>query len=246
MKRLLFAGVVLATYWSVPALSADMPTKAPVYKAPVAALWEWTGCYVGVEGGGNWGRTRNYDTSPGFIGLTVTNPYDLSGGLAGGTVGCNYQIGKWVIGAEGDVSWTNKNGIANEIPPFNTTATIAVKERWIATARGRLGYKLGAQDQFLLYVTGGAAFADVTATTCVPGLFCTPASNTMSGWTVGGGGEWAIWPPTPSAHNWLSLKVEYLYVDLGSKNFLFDPTLTTNKNISVIDHLVRVGVNLHF
>jgi outer membrane immunogenic protein len=151
-----------------------------------------------------------------------------------------------VIGAEGDVSWTNKSGIANEIPPFNTTATIAVKERWIDTVRGRLGYKFGAQDQFLLYVTGGGAFVGVTATTCVPGVFCASASNTMAGWTVGGGGEWAIWPATPSPHNWLSLKIEYLYVDLGSKDFLFNTTLTTNKNVSVVDHLVRVGVNLHF
>jgi outer membrane immunogenic protein len=246
MKRLLFAGVALAMYWSAPALAADMPTKAPMYKAPVAALWEWTGCYVGVEGGGNWGRTRNYDITAPFVGIPVTNPYDLSGGLAGGTVGCNYQIGKWVIGAEGDVSWTNKSGIANEIPPFNTTATIAVKERWIDTVRGRLGYKFGAQDQFLLYVTGGGAFVGVTATTCVPGVFCASASNTMAGWTVGGGGEWAIWPATPSPHNWLSLKIEYLYVDLGSKDFLFNTTLTTNKNVSVVDHLVRVGVNLHF
>jgi opacity protein-like surface antigen len=61
-----------------------------------------------------------------------------------------------------------------------------------------------------------------------------------------GGAEWAIWPAMPVPHNWVSLKVEYLYVDLQSKDFLFDPTLTTSKNVSVVDHIVRAGLNWHF
>jgi len=243
MKRLLVAGAALAANWIVPALAADMPLKAPVL--PVA-LWEWTGCYIGAEGGANWGRTHNVDITTGFVGLTVTDPFNLNGGLFGGTIGCNYQVGKWVFGVEGDISWTNKHGIANEIPPFDTTATIEVKEHWIGTARGRLGYKFGAQDQFLLYVTGGGAFARVEGITCLPTVFCASVQNTMSGFTVGGGGEWAIFPGMPVPHGWWSVKVEYLYVDLGSKDFLFDPTLTTSKNISVIDHIVRAGINFHF
>jgi len=245
MKRLFLSCAVLAAQWIGPAFAADMPVKAPV-KAPIAVLWEWTGCYIGVEGGGNWGRTRNQDITAPFNGIAVTNPFNLSGGLAGGTVGCNYQTGKWVIGLEGDISWTNKDGIANEIPPFNTTATIEVQERWIDTVRGRIGHKFGERDQFLLYVTGGVASASVISTTCLPGVFCTSASNTMTGWTAGGGWEWAIFPAMPAPHNWVSLKIEYLYVDLGSKDFLLDPTLTTSKNISVVDHILRAGLNWHF
>jgi outer membrane immunogenic protein len=246
MKRLLFAGVALATYWSVPALAADLPVKAPVYKAPVAALWEWTGCYIGVEGGANWGRTNNYDITAPFVGLAVTNPYDLRGALAGGTLGCNYQTGKFVFGIEGDASWTNKDGVANEIAPFNTAATLGVRERWIDTLRGRLGYKLGDRDQFLLYVTGGGAAARVEGSTC--NVVCYTVTNTMTGWTVGGGGEWAIFPSAPVPHGWLSVKVEYLYVNLGRKDFMFDPTVPglTSKNIAVIDHIARAGLNWHF
>src|SRR5690349_2198485 len=70
-----------------------------------------SGCYIGIEGGGNWGRTRNHDITAPFVGVPVTNPFDLSGGLAGGTIGCNYQIAKWVIGIEDDFSWTNKDGV---------------------------------------------------------------------------------------------------------------------------------------
>jgi outer membrane immunogenic protein len=246
MKRLLLAGAALAANWIVPAFAADMPVKAPVYKAPVAALWEWTGCYIGIEGGGNWGRTHNHDITAPFDGLAVTNPYDLNGGLAGGTVGCNYQFDKWVIGLEGDVSWTDKKGVANEIPPFNTASTFGVRERWIDTLRGRFGRKFGDHDQFLLYVTGGGAAARVQAATC--GAVCFTVSNTMTGWTLGGGGEWAIFPAAPVPHGWLSVKVEYLYVDLGSKDFNFDPTIPglTAKNIAVIDHIGRVGLNWHF
>jgi outer membrane immunogenic protein len=243
MKRLLSLGVALAAAWIVPALAADLPVKTPVLPF---AYWEWTGCYIGAQGGGNWGRAHNNDITFPFIGVPVTNPSNLSGGLAGGTVGCSYQSWKWVFGIEADASWTNKSGIANEIPPFNTAATFGVKERWIDTLRGRLGFKFGAQDQFLLYVTGGAAAAGVTATTCLPGVFCTSASNTMTGWTAGGGGEWAVFPSMPVPHGWVSVKVEYLYVDLGSKDFSLDPTLTTSKNVSVIDHIVRAGVNWHF
>lgn len=237
MKKLLL-GTAMSLATLGGASAADMYVKAP-------AVWHWTGCYIGVEGGGNWGRTTNHDISPGFVGDPVTNPFNLSGGLAGGTVGCNYQTGKWVLGIEEDLSWTNKNGVANEIAPFNAAATFAVQERWIDTLRGRLGHKFGAHDELLLYVTGGAAFANVNAGTCTP-TPCSSASNTMSGWTVGAGAEWAIFPSTPVPHNWVSLKVEYLYADLGSHDFNLDPTVTTSKNISVIDQIVRAGLNWHF
>jgi outer membrane immunogenic protein len=243
MRKLLVAAAALAAT-SLGAQAADMPVKAPI-RAP-APLWEWTGCYIGIEGGGNWGRTSNIDITAPFVGIPVTNAYNLSGGLVGGTGGCNYQIQQWVIGIEGDVSWTNKSGVNNEIAPFNTTATFAVDERWFDTLRGRIGMKFGASNSFLLYATAGGAFASVRATTCLPGVFCTSTTNTMTGWTAGGGAEWAFLPAVPTPHNWWSLKVEYLYADLGSKDFNQDPTLTTSKKISLIDHILRAGLNWHF
>jgi outer membrane immunogenic protein len=246
MKKILFAGIALAAFCSAPAFAADLPVKAPAPAPAPAQLWEWNGCYIGIAGGGAWGRTHNYDTSPGLVGLTVTNPYNLSGAIVGGTVGCNYQIQQWVLGIEDDFSWTNKREIANEIPPFDITATFAVKERWLDTLRGRVGHKFGAQNQYLLYLTGGAAFAGTTATTCVPGVFCDSVSNTRVGWTVGGGLEVAIFPSVPVPHNWWSVKVEYLYVDFGSKDYNFNPTLTTNKNVSLNDQIVRAGLNWRF
>ena len=243
MKKLVL-GAALAAFYTLPALAADLPVKAPML-APIAH-WNWTGCYLGIEGGANWGRSHNFDTTAPFVGIAVTDPFDLRGVLAGGTVGCNYQWeANWVIGIENDFSWTNKKGSANEIAPFDPTATVEVKEHWIDTLRVRLGHTFGAQDQFLLYVTGGVAFADIEAVTCVPAVFCDSASAVHTGWTVGAGGEWAIFPSVPTPHNWWSVKAEYLYVDLGSKDHNFNPALTTSKNISVIDHIVRVGLNWH-
>jgi outer membrane immunogenic protein len=115
-----------------------------------------------------------------------------------------------------------------------------VREHWIATLRGRLGYKFGAQDQFMLYVTGGGAAARVELETCLPGVFCTSTSNTMNGWTVGAGGEWAIFPSTPVPHGWLSFKVEYLYVDLGRGGAIAGSDAKFQTNI------VRAGLNYRF
>jgi outer membrane immunogenic protein len=99
--------------------------------------------------------------------------------------------------------------------------------------RGRLGY---AADRFMPYVTGGAAFGDIRAST--PGFSQASANN--AGWTLGGGLEAAL------VGNWTA-KVEYLYVDLGSFNCGLNcgAGLTTD-NVSFHANLLRGGVNYKF
>jgi outer membrane immunogenic protein len=221
----------------------------PVYKAPpapVAAPYSWTGCYIGAEGGGGWGHARwkaLTAADPADVGLTLTE-MNLSGGLAGGTIGCNYQFaGSWVVGIENDISWTNIKGDAFDIPPFNTNVLNTVEQKWLDTLRGRIGY---AWDRVYLYATGGAAFGRVTAT-----AFDTGGSNasvsedhTHIGWTAGAGVEWAFYD------RW-SVKVEYLHVDLGSKDYFVPPQVVNgftfqSREISVHDDIVRAGVNYKF
>src|SRR5262249_11277440 len=84
-----------------------MPAKAPL---PVPVIFSWTGCYIGVEGGGQRGKSEQIAQSGVNSGQTITGSFDLSGGIAGGTVGCNVQMSNFVIGVENDFSWTNKNG----------------------------------------------------------------------------------------------------------------------------------------
>src|SRR5450432_2415608 len=145
MKKIVvvFAAVLGSGVGLGHAADLRMPVKAPLAAVPV---FSWTGCYVGVEGGGNWGRSQHTQDDP-FVaaaatvfGLNQTNGINLSGGIAGGTIGCNYQAGNFVFGLEDDFSWTNKRGTANLIPPFVIADTATTSESWLGTFRGRAGY----------------------------------------------------------------------------------------------------------
>ena len=155
MKRLFLACVGVAALTGAAA-AADLyrPAPAPYYKAPAyVPAYTWSGFYLGVNGGGGWGRSA-WDSTDGF---------DTSGGLVGGTIGYNYQIGQAVVGIEGDIDWADINGTTTAGPFCHSAARPAT--HWLSTVRGRLGY---AADRFMPYITGGAAFGDIHATT--PGL----------------------------------------------------------------------------
>ena len=180
MKRLIRASLVaLAAASTVTVANAAdlarrhaMPTKAPAYTAP----YNWTGFYLGINGGGGWGNSS-------FSGAFPTGSFNTTGGLAGGTVGYNWQTGPVVFGLEGDIDWSDIRGSA---PCVATTCT--TRNDWLGTARGRIGY---AFDRFLPYVTGGAAFGNVKST--ITGVGST--DNSKAGWTLGGGVEAAIAGP---------------------------------------------------
>ena len=218
MKKLLLAGVGLLALGVASASAADiqrrqaMPAKAPAYSPP--PLYNWTGLYIGINGGGGWGRTD-------FSAPLASGSFNTSGALVGGTLGYNYQMGQIVFGLEGDMDWSNLRG-------SGTCAGIScsVRNNWLGTARGRIGYAI---DRFLPYVTGGAAFGNIK--TSVAGLG--DASETKTGWTVGGGLEAAIAGP------WTA-KVEYLHVDLGRGASILGSDAKFNADI------VRAGLNYRF
>jgi outer membrane immunogenic protein len=226
MKRVVLAGIgALAVVTMMgPANAADiarrqaMPTKAPIYMAPA---YNWTGFYIGINGGGVWGKS---DWSNAF----GTADAKTSGGLAGGTIGYNYQIGQAVLGVEGDMDWSNIKG--NTITGICTGGTCETKNSWLSTARGRLGY---AYDRWLPFVTGGAAFGDIKATPVGLGS----ETSTRTGWTAGGGLEAAINGP------W-TVKVEYLYVDLGKADC--NTACGTPTDVDFKAHVVRAGLNYRF
>jgi outer membrane immunogenic protein len=221
MKRVFLALVGLAALTGTAA-AADLPRPAPApyYKAPVEVqVYNWTGFYIGINGGGGFGRSQWDSTGSSF---------DISGGLVGGTVGYNYQFGQAVVGVEGDIDWADINGTTNTACPFGCKTT----DNWLSTVRGRLGY---AADRFMPFITGGAAFGDIRAST--PGF--AGASNTEAGWTVGAGLEFAI------AGNWTA-KAEYLYVDLGKFNCGISCGAAATDNVSFTTNLVRAGVNYRF
>jgi len=221
MKRLCLALIGLMALAGTAA-AADMARPAPVpyYKAPPVLPYNWTGFYVGLNGGGAFGGS-SWD---------LTGSRNISGGLVGGTVGYNYQWGQAVFGVEGDIDWADINGTA-------TVATCPLgcktSDTWLSTVRGRLGY---AADRFMPFVTGGLALGDIRAST--PGMATT--STTSAGWTLGGGLEAALSP------NW-TVKAEYLYIDLGKFNCGLNcgGGLVTD-NVSFHTNILRAGVNYKF
>lgn len=225
--RMTVATALLATIVTTASHGTDIarPTpynKAPAYHPAYVAPFTWQGFYMGFNGGYGFG-----DSTLSAGGLSNTVHPD--GGLAGAGFGYNFQAGNIVFGLEGDndYSWMkDTNGVTAPCP------TCSVRNYYIATARGRLGY---SWDRWLAYITGGAAFGDISVST----PFGTTQIADKVGWTVGGGIEYAL----PATH-W-STKVEYLYTDFGSMTcdaahcgIPTDVDLKTN--------VVRVGVNYRF
>ncbi len=215
MKQFLLASVGLVVVGTVAASAADIPRRAPAPPPVVAApVYSWTGAYIGINGGYGWGESR-------FSAPFNTGSFDLSGGLVGGTLGYNYQVGQAVFGAEGDIDWS---GIKGSTLCGGTTCE--TRNNWLSTVRGRLGYSF---DRFMPYVTGGLAIGDIENNIAGIG----GARDTKAGWTVGGGIEAALDGP------WTA-KIEYLYVDLGSGGTVF------GSDAEFKSHIVRGGVNYRF
>ena len=241
MRRLWVAITICSSLTAVAAaLAADLP-PAPAYKAPpVPRSYSWTGCYAGIAGGGAWGTSNHTAESGPFTGQTITGDFNISGGLVGGTIGCNYQAGNWVFGVEDDLSWVDKKGSGHDLAPFNLNAVSTTREKWLDTARGRLGF---TWDRTLIYATGGLAVDGASVNIC--GLAgCVSDSRTVTGWTAGAGLEYAFW------NDW-SFKVEYLYADFGSPRFINTPvrlgagTILT-RDVHLNDNIVRAGLNYRF
>jgi outer membrane immunogenic protein len=228
------AAVLLAT----GAQAADLGRR-PVYKAapPPVSVWSWTGVYVGANVGAVRGRSTIDNGPPGINGLWLPGPSSNNGtGFIGGLqAGYNWQISQAVIGIEGDISWSSLSRSTTVL----TTGPDIYSSRltWLGTIRGRLGW---AFDRVLVYGTGGVAFANLSNQyTSLGGiLFTATPESSRTGWTAGGGIEYA-W-----TDHW-TVKAEYLHVDLSSKN-----ALSTAGSYAFVfkDRLDigRVGINYKF
>lgn len=240
MKKIVLGGVGAALISIAPANAADM--GRPVYKAPPPAVmpFSWTGCYIGANLGGGWGRETA--SAPALApGVSVTG--DTSGVIGGGQIGCNYQFApNWVIGIEGDGEASSIRGDTTATV-LGITGTAHAQTDWITSVTGRIGW---AADRWLIYAKGGAAWAGDKYSADVP-IFAEhiETSVTRPGWTVGGGVEWAFW------QNW-SAKVEYDFYDFGTRNVTFGgtifgvPEVVPGINIKETISTVKFGVNYRF
>jgi outer membrane immunogenic protein len=151
-----------------------------------------------------------------------------------------------VVGVEGDfqgASQKDSSCIGACGGGGGTVITSTQKVEWFATARGRFGY---TGSPWLIYVTGGAAWANVHNDLAVtsPIIEAEGSANfNVSGWTIGGGIEVRL------AGAWTG-KLEYLYLDLGSITDIAIsapiPLVTVTQTSDIRDHIVRVGLNYKF
>jgi outer membrane immunogenic protein len=221
------------------ASAADMPVKAPI----MAPVYNWSGFYVGGNVGYGWSDTEPGTISfydPAFVGSIAGINYSQKGIIGGAQAGYNYQLNNMVLGLEADFSGT---GIKGSVTDTTNNYTSTTHIDWLATVRARAGVVV---DRALIYVTGGWAIAGVKTTlddVYPAGIVTTTSSATHSGWTVGGGVEVAL------AGNW-TVKGEYLYVDLGSKDFNFYEGAAGWQRISgtaaLTASIARLGINYRF
>jgi outer membrane immunogenic protein len=227
MKKLILGTVALSAAGLVNVASAaDMPVKAPPI---IPVVYNWTGCYIGGNGGFKWARfNESADTAAGSlvvpgVGVVPFAPghVDLdhptgSSGVVGGQIGCRWENAEhWVFGVEGDFDWTRLNASVTDASPPTTGLfpgiTFDNRMRWEGSGRVTLGR---AFDRWLVYGTGGIAFARVDMNANFPAVimgggvpvpaFFAADSKTLVGGTVGLGTAYMV------TRNW-EIGAEYRY-----------------------------------
>jgi outer membrane immunogenic protein len=253
------------------AVAADLP---PAYKAPVKAVAPvsgWTGFYIGGNVGYGWDSgssgasalSTDAALAPALAAILAAGSYPTSlspsakGVIGGGQIGYNWQLpSQWLVGLEADLQASGIKGSASQtLSPalFDMTSTGVTKSiDWFGTVRGRVGFLV--TPQWLLYGTGGLAYGETKSsfTTTDLSFGCVPnatlcangaSSGIRAGWTAGAGAEAMLAP------NW-SVKVEYLYVDLGGRSMNIPaftlPAIVFSASTPFREQIARVGLNYHF
>ncbi len=266
-KRLLLLGPVCLL--STGALAADyLPVEpAPLYTVP---LYDWTGFYAGFNVGfaaGDFDHPLQLNGPPevvpalvgptaGQVVLATGSAMVTAAGLLGGVqAGYNWQFSSDIlVGLEADIQASAIEGDlsidfsdeSGELGTREFDAEIGTTLDWFATLRPRLGW---VRDRLLVYVTGGAVWGHTTSTLSASldgdEVLDTSPSTDRLGWTIGAGVEAAF-------NQSITMKVEYLYTDLGSEEIADidfgdgDVPYTFSADSDVTFHQVRAGLNFHF
>jgi len=201
-------------------LNWNSNATSPIYGNASAA--QWTGFYAGVSGGYGWGTTTN---APPLAGGQANN--NSAGWHLGAQAGYNIDMGGFVIGGEADLQWAS---IGYNEPIVG--GTFEAKTDFFGTVRGRAGVPVG---QVMPYATGGLAFGRGVAQEST-GVVTSQTANHF-GWTAGLGLE-------AQATSNISLKAEYLHVDLGEQAYAGLPT--GNRDITQRFSIIRAGINYKF
>jgi outer membrane immunogenic protein len=218
MNKLLLGTVgLVALSLAAPASAADLAAR-PYTKAPppmVAAIYDWSGFYIGLNGGGGWSHKCWNVTNFGIpvVPVAPEGCNNASGGIAGGQIGYRWQASQWVFGVEAQGDWAGLKG-SNTSLFFGPAITNQTRVDALGLFTGQVGY---AWNNVLWYLKGGGALAAdkysglITGT----GVAFDQATETRWGGTVGTGVEFSF------AQNW-SAGVEYDHLFMGTRteNFI--------------------------
>jgi outer membrane immunogenic protein len=258
MKKLALPASFLALS-AVSASAADLAAR-PYVKTPavVVAAYDWSGFYVGANGGGAWSR-KCWDVVPFTIDLFFIPPFAIagsegchnaSGATAGGQIGYRWQGAAFVFGLEAQGNWADLKGSnASQLAVFAGTANRSRIDA-IGLFTGQVGYSWNA---FLLCVKGGAAvtrdkydsYLTAPLGPLPTGFVSNRGSETRWGGVAGVGGEYSF------ARNW-SFALEYDHLFMGSRDvaMTYDPAfiaaLNHNERIRQDVDMVTVRINYRF
>ena len=205
MKRFLIAVTAAAAL-----AAAGHASAADLTETPVAASYNWSGLYIGANGG--WGSSHScWDAS--FFGLSFSEGcHNATGGALGGQIGYRWQRNDWVFGVEAQGDWADLKGSNQSefIPVFTNRSRVD----GFGLLTAQIGYSFS---NALVYVKGGAAVTrnhfEVVTTFPPNTLAGTTDDQTRWGGALGAGVEYGFAP------NW-SLAIEY--------DHLFMPDKTTD------------------
>jgi outer membrane immunogenic protein len=212
----IFVATALSLIATSGAMAADAIVQEPVPIAE-APVFTWTGGYVGIQGGYAWNEAE-------FDAVFGSGSRDFDGGLLGGFIGYNWQVGSFVFGVEGDI-----NATWNDETFAFPGVEVEVGTDYLASIRGRVGY---AWDRTLIFGTGGVAFTRASVDASAGGATFSE-DQSYTGWTVGGGAEYAF------TDNLIG-RLEYRYYDFGKEDILGFSDVELNT------HTVTAGFSYKF
>jgi len=241
----LLAGAALSLGFVNVASAADMAVKARPVAPPPVLLYDWSGFYIGANGG--WGSSSKcWDfTTPAGVFAAAEGCHDATGGTVGGQIGYRWQASQWVFGLEAQGNWADFHGsnISLAFPAFGNDTRVDA----FGLFTGQVGY---AFNNALFYVKGGAAvtsdryrnFAVATGT-----VVSNNVDDTRWGAVVGVGLEYGFAP------NW-SFGIEYNHLFMEERTYTFinngvnapAGTLFGTDRISQDVDLVTARINYRF
>jgi outer membrane immunogenic protein len=252
LKKLIFASALA----SIPGLAfaADLPIRSQMpLKAPPLQqqVFSWTGFYIGGNVGGAFDNSDRVEAS-GLAGPGLLDLRSKSDGVtAGGQFGYNYEfplggLQGIVIGVETDAAYTDLSSSLPIAAGGGDVVRLNSRLDYLGTVRGRLGY---AYDRFLVYGTGGFAYGTVEHSADFDGANFANLKTTETGFTYGGGFEYALPIDTwihMSSTSAITVGAEYLRYELDDNSANFNIGAPVSIKLKDTGNIARARINYKF